>query len=477
MNLTEGKLFWKVPLFALPMALSTILQLLYSTVDLWTVSHFGGGSNSMSAVGSNTPLINLVITLFVSLAVGTNVAMGNAKGANDKDRAEKVLSTSMILSIICGIVVALIGYFCSFSLLKLMNTPSDIIDMAATYLKIYFIGVPFLIIYNFGAQALRALGDSRRPFYFLAISGVINVIFDLIFVIYGHMDVAGVAWATVLSEFISAVLTVMWLLLYKKGFVRLELKKLRMDSESLKEILKIGLPAGLQGLGFCIPNVIIQSALYTIPDYTYNGILISQNEIVAGSSGASQVENYVYAFIEAYALACVTFVGQNYGAKKKENIKKSFFYCLCWMAITWALCSIFVLALPNQILSVFVTDGEDFNKDAALMAGQQRMFMMVFTYILDGIMDITSQYLRGMKRSTIPATVTLIGCTGSRILFVYTLFQTATFHSIFWLYFCYPMSWTLVDLIYIPLVLVIQKKAFKEIDGIALSNEEVKAHV
>lgn len=473
MDLTNGNLFWKIPLFALPMALSTILQLLYSTVDLWTVSHYGGGSLSMSAVGSNSPLINLIVTLFVSLAVGANVTMGNAKGANQKKRAQSILSSAMILSLIVGFLVAIIGYFLSPFLLEIMNTPSDILSLAADYLRIYFLGLPFLMIYNFGSQMLRALGDSRRPFYFLAISGAVNVIFDLLFVIYGAMDVKGVAWATVISEFLSALFTVLWLTHNKKGYVRLDFRHLKMDAKSISDILKIGIPAGLQGLGFCIPNVLIQSSLYTIHNYTINGILISEDEILSGASASAQIEAYVYAIIEAFSLACVSFVGQNYGAGKKENIRKIYFYSLTWMAIGWALCSLLVLLTPNQILSIFITDGKGIDKDNALAAGRERMFMMVFTYILDGFMDISSQYLRGMKRSVAPAIITLVGCTGTRIVFLYTLFLYVDyFHTIFWLYFCYPLSWIFVDLIYIPVCIVITKKAFHEIDEIMLKRNE-----
>ena len=425
----------------------------------------------MSAVGSNSALVNLIITLFVSLAVGANVALGNAKGADNKEKAQKVLSTSMILSVMVGILVGIIGYFISPLLLKAMKTPDDILSLATTYLKIYFIGLPFMMIYNFGSQILRALGDSRRPFYFLAISGIINIAFDLLFVIVFDLDVVGVALATIISEAISAALVILWLTLNKKGYVRLDFKHLILDRESLVDILKIGIPAGLQGLGFCIPNVLIQSSLYTIHNYTINGIPISEDEILSGASASSQIEGYVYAFVEAFALSCVSFVGQNFGAGKKENIKKIYWYSMAWMAIFCVLCSLLVLIIPNQLLSIFISNSEfedgttQIIKENALAAGRERMYMMVFTYVLDGFMDVSSQYLRGMKHSTAPAIITLIGCTGTRIVFIFTLFTYVSyFHTIFWLYFCYPLSWMFVDLIYIPVTIMLQKKAFKAID-------------
>lgn len=468
MDLTTGNLFWKIVIFALPMALTTILQLLYTTVDLYTVANFGGGSNSMSAVGSNTPLINLIISLFVSMAVGCNVAMGNAKGAHDKERAQKVLSTSLIFSLLCGLVVGVLGYFISPYLLDLMDTPDSLMNNATLYLQIYFIGMPFLMVYNFGSQDLRALGDSRRPLYILIISGALNVAFDFIFVIFGKMDVAGVAWATVISEAVSAVLTVLWLSINKKGYVHVIYKELKIDRKSLADIVKVGLPAGVQALGFNIPNVMIQSSLYTITNYTINGSLISQEEIVAGASASSTIENYVYAFIDAFAVTCVSFIGQNYGARNVSNIKKVFWYCQIWMVIFWAICSLFVLIIPNQILGVFITGGDNFNRENALAAGRERMYMMVFTYCLDGIMDIDSSYLRGMRHSTSPAVITLAGVTGSRILFLYTLFPMPYFHTIFWLYFTYPLSWIIVDFIYIPVTLHIQKKVFRQLESPSL---------
>ncbi len=461
MDLTTGNLFWKIPLFSLPMALTTILQLLYTTVDLYTVSNFGGGSNSMSAVGSNSALINLLVSFFVSIAVGANVALGNAKGANHKDVAEKVLHTSLVFSLLVGLVVAIGGYFLAPYLLELMGTPEEIFAKSVEYLEIYFIGAPFLLVYNFGSQCLRALGDSRRPLYILIISGIINIAFDLIFVIFFDMDVSGVAWATVLSEAISAILTVLWLWINKKGYIHLTFKGMKMDKQSLLSVIKIGLPAGIQALGFNIPNVLIQSSLYTITNYTIDGVLISQTEIIAGSSASSQIEGYVYAFIDAAAMTCVSFVGQNYGARKKENIRKIFWYSMIWMLIWWGICTIITLIWPTEILGIFITDGKGVNRSNALAAGKERLVLMMLTYCLDGFMDVDGQYLRGMKRSTAPALITLIGITGSRILFLYTLFRLDYFHTIFWLYFTYPLSWAIVDVIYIPVVLLTERKIFR----------------
>ncbi len=459
-DLTEGNLFFKIPLFALPLALTTIFQLLYTTVDLLTVTYFGGGTLSMTAIGSNSVLINLIITVFTSIPLGANVAMGNAKGAKNPERAERILHTSLFIGLFTGILVGVFGFFLSRFFLEWMGTPDAIIDKSAEYLRVYFFGMPFLMIYNYGSQIMRALGDSKRPFYILTLSGIVNVAFDFLLVIVFDMDVSGVAWATVLSEFVSALLVVICLTFNKKGFAYIHWNKMRIDSFALKEILSIGLPAGVQGLAFSIPNVMIQSSLYTISDYTINGELIGMNEIISGASASAQVEGYLFALIDSFAAATVAFVGQNYGARKIGNIRKSFWYSNIWMLISWGIFALFCGLIPEKMLGVFMVDEEGLNLVNALAAGQERLYIMAFTYCLDGIMGICAAYLRGMRHSTSPAVITLIGCTGLRILFICTLFNLPEFHTIFWLYAAFPLSWILVDLVYVPTILVTEKKVF-----------------
>ena len=464
MDLTVGNLFLKIPMFVLPLMMTTIFQLLYTTIDLWCVSSYGDGAISMSAIGSNSALINLIITVLVSLATGANVCISMAKGANDRIRANKILHTALIVAIVGGVVVSIFGFFMAPVFLKLMGTPSSIIGKATIYLKIYFLGVPMLMIYNFGSQMLRALGDSKRPLYILIISGIFNVAFDLLFVCIFKMDVMGVAIATVISQAVSAILTIGWFVVNKNGFVRLKIAELRVNKKELIEILKIGIPAGLQGLAFCIPNVLIQSSLYTINDYYINGVLISQDEIVAGASASSQIEGYIFAMLDAFAVGLVSFTGQNFGAKKKTNMRKCYWYSFIWMMIFWVCCLILVVLIPEVLLSIFIKKSEGIVISSAIAAGKQRLFIMGFTYFLDGLMDINSDYLRGMKVSTPPAIITMLGCSGTRILFLLTLFKTPQFHTIFWLYAAFPISWILVNLVYIPVVLVSEKKMFKLIE-------------
>ncbi len=464
MDLTKGNLFKKMPKFVLPLILTTTFQLLYTTVDLWTVSTFGGGPTSMAAIGSNGALINLILTVLISLATGANVVISSAKGARNREKAEKTLHTAFIIALLGGIVFALIGYFGINLGLRLMDTPASIIDKATAYLQVYFLGVPFLMIYNFGSQMLRALGDSKRPLFILIISGIINVILDFICVKYLNLDVIGVALATIASELVSASLVIIWFRFNKESYVNFSWKKLKIDNESLKEILKIGLPAGLQGMAFCFPNVVIQSSLYTIDNYFINGVLINQEEIVAGAAAAAQIESYVFVLIDSFAVGLISFVGQNYGAKDSENIKKAYKYANIWMLIFWGVSTAICMIFHDQLLGIFINDAEGVNTTNALAAGYQRMTLMCLTYWLDGIMDIDGCYLRGMKLSLPPAIITLLGCTGTRLLFLWCIFPLETFHTIYWLYAAFPISWILVCLVYIPVRRWANKKVFKKLD-------------
>lgn len=458
LDLTSGNLFLKIPRFAIPLMATTILQLLYTTIDLWTVSTYGGGALSMSAIGSNSALINMIVTVLVSLATGANVCISVAKGANDQKRAERLLHTALIIAVVGGVIIGLFGFFCSRYFLVWMDTPDSIILEATDYLKIYFIGVPFLMIYNFGSQIERALGDSKRPLFILILSGIINVVGDLVFVIVFKMNVKGAALATISSEGIAAILTILCFIFSKNSYVKLKLKELKFSKKEFLDILKIGLPAGIQGLAFCIPNVLIQSSLYTIHNYTIGGVAISENEIVAGASASAQIEGYIFSMLDAFSITLISFVGQNYGKQNKVNIRKSYWYCFIWQMIFWLISFIISITIPYQLLSIFIKQSDGMVIENALKAGRERLFIMSLTYWLDGWMGLNSNYLRGMKVSTPPAIITMIGCSGTRILFLYTLFKTETFHTIFWLYAAFPISWILVNIVYLPTILLYERK-------------------
>lgn len=453
MNLTEGNLFWKLGLFALPMALTTILQLLYTTVDLMTV-HIGESENAAAAISGNSALINLIVVMFNSMAIGANVAIGNALGAKNLTHAKKVLNTSILFSIICGLGVGLFGYLLTPFFLDLIQIEPMYLEDATTYMCIYFIGLPFLMVYNYGAQIHRSMGDSSSPFFILLVSGLINVGFDCLFVFACHFGVAGVAWATVISEGVSAILIVLSLIFSKGAPIRLDFKHFKWDHSCLAEIIRLGLPAGLQGFFFALPNTFIQAALYNIGA----GNIPLQN----GAIAANNINNYNYAFIEAFSSATMAIIAQNYGAKKKENIIKTIKYGFIWVTLYSALYALIIAVAYRPLLSLFV----DYDNDIAIEAGKQRLWLVGFTYVLDAYMDVASSGMKGVRHTLTPAIITAITCTVFRIVFIECcVLRIPEMRTVLWLYSAYPISWVLAciaDGICLP---IIYKKAFKQIEA------------
>ena len=425
-DMTIGNLFAKIILLAIPAMLATMAQLLYTTIDLATVSA-GDGAESMGAIASNTALINLIIVVFTGTSLGANVILSEAMGAGNKEKASNVLHSAMLFALVSGIFVGVLGFFISDNLLELMGTEEHYFAKAALYLRIYFCGLPFLMLFNYAAQLLRAQGDSRSPFLALVISGLVNVGFDFLFVFPMHMGVAGVALATIIAEAISALICILFLIFSKKNYVNLSLKKLKIHTELL-EVLKIGLPAGLQGFFFSLPNVFIQSSLYTIDPGNVN--------LENGATASGNVEGYFYAICDAIAVSTMTFIAANIGAKKKENIKKCAFYGLIWGAIFCAIIAIVILLFHKPILRLFVKEEE------AINAGYTRLSIMAYLYFFDFSMAYTAAVLRGLKRSTFPMFTTLICCTVLRIVLILTVFNNvAMFHTVFWLYMLFPITW------------------------------------
>ena len=430
-DMTSGNLFLKMGLFALPIALTMVMQLLYTTIDLITV-HYGDSAESMGAIASNTALINLIVVVFSNIALGANVVLAQARGAGDKEKAEKVLHTSLVFALIAGIAVGVLGFFISDDLLRVMGTEDHYIERATLYLKIYFVGLPFLMLYNYEAQLLRSQGDSQTPFFVLAVSGLINIGADCLFVFAFKMGVAGVAWATVISEGVSSILCMLSLLFSKKHYVSLSFKKLIIDGKVLGEVVRIGLPAGLQGFFFSLPNVFIQSSLYTISP--------GDVQLENGAIASGNIEGYLYAGVEGFSSAVMSFIAQNLGAKKPENIKKSLGYSFIWVAIYWALMCLVIGVGHRGLLGLFV------DTDEAIEAGRTRLFIMTFTYLLDGTMIVTAGALRGLRHSSYPMVTTLLFCTLFRIIMLRTAFNLEMFHTLFWLYALFPISWVLATL-------------------------------
>lgn len=449
-DLTTGNLTKKLIIFTLPIILTTIFQLLYTQVDLITLRLFGGGNNSVASIGINGSLINLIIGLFIGLSVGANVSMAQAKGRNDKEYATKILHSSILLAVILGLFVGALGASLSRVLLEMMHATEEIIDNATDYLIIYFSGMVFSMVYNYGAAILRALGDSKKPLYVLFISGIINVLLDLLFVIVFKLDVIGVGLTTVISEAVAAILVIYFLYKDKNGFVKLSFKKLKLDKEATLEIIRIGLPSGLQSLIFSISNVAIQGE---------TNLFGVNSEL--GNTAASNIENYVYAIVNGISQSTVAFVAQNYGAKKYENIRKTILISVILELTIGFFLGALVYALSDSFIPIFINN----NQEATDIA-KSRLFVILLPYFTCGIMDCFASYYRGSKFTIFPMIATLFGTCILRLLFIFTLFKYVDyFHNITWLYASYPISWCVTCLIYIVAYPYLSKKIKNKLEA------------
>lgn len=447
-DMTSDNLFRKIILFAIPTMLTAMVQLLYVTIDLTTV-HYGDSAESMGAIASNGALINLIVVVFAGIAIGANVVLSEARGANNIEKAKKILHTSYLFAIFTGLFVGVLGFFVSDNLLELMGTEPQFFAKAALYLKIYFCGLPFLMVYNYSAQLLIAQGDSKSPFIALFFAGLLNVGLDSLFVFAFKMGVAGVAIATVVAEGVSAAVCLFVLVKGKNNYVSLSLSKLKIDFETLKEIVKVGLPAGLQGFFFSLPNVFIQSSLYTIDPGNVN--------LVNGAAASSNIEGYFYAVCDAIAVSTMTFIAANVGAKKPENIKKIILYGFIWGTIFCVLVALVVTLFHRPLLSLFV------DNDAAIDAGYTRLALLGYLYFLDFTMAFTASVLRGLKRSVYPMATTLACCTILRIVLILTVFQIPTFHTVFWLYAIFPFTWVIATVCNVVALAFILPKDLKKL--------------
>ena len=425
MDMCNGPLFSKILIFALPIMAMNILQLLFNAADMVIVGQFTG-REALAAVGATGSLINLIVNLFMGLSVGTSVVVAQDYGAGQPGAVSRSVHTSIAVSIISGLVVMILGLILCEPLLEMMGTPGDIIDLSVLYMKIYFIGIPAAMVYNFGAAILRAVGDSRRPMYYLIVSGIVNVIFNLFFVIVLHMGVAGVAWATVISQYLSLLL-IMICLYRSDGSIRFMPRQMRIDAKKLKDIVKIGLPAGLQGLLFSISNVLIQSAVNSFG-----------STMVAASSAASNVEGFVGTTMNAYYNAAITFTGQNMGAKKYDRIDTVAKVCTALIFITWIILGGATVIFGKPLLGFYTSDPE------VIELGMLRMKVMMVVYFTCGVMNVYPGLTRGMGFSVMPMLCTLVGACLMRIVWLATFF--AWYPTVIMLFACYPVTWSLAGL-------------------------------
>ncbi len=429
MDMTQGPLSGKLLIFTLPVMLAGILQLLFNAADIIVVGRLAG-SNSLAAVGSNGALINLIVNLLVGLSVGSGVATAFFFGAGEMEQVKETIHTSVAISLLGGVVTGIAGVLLSPLLLRLMGTPETILGLSEVYLRIYFLGLPAMSVYNFGSAILRSLGDTRRPLYYLIIAGIVNIILNITLVAVFHMDVAGVAIATVISQTISALLIVRCLMRLDAE-MSLEWKKVKISKQKLYRIMRVGLPAGLQSTVFSLSNVLIQSSINSFGELA-----------VAGNSAAGNIEGFIYIAMNSFYQSAQTFTSQNVGARKFDRINKVFLRCFLMVTVTGLVLGQGACFFGRRLLGIYLP-----GNDAAIEYGLMRLSIIASTYCLCGIMEVLSGEIRGMGESVLPMFVSLVGSCVLRVIWIYTVF--VAHHTLTVLYLSYPVSWIVTELVHL----------------------------
>lgn len=427
-DMTHGPLIGKMLMFAVPLMVSSMLQLLFNAMDVVVVGNFSG-SQALAAVGSTGALTNLFVNLFIGFSVGSNVLVAQYFGARDEKNVRETVHTSILLGLVGGVILVFLGFFLSKPLLTLMDTPEDVLNLAALYMKIYFVGMPAMLVYNFGASILRAIGDTRRPLYYLIIAGVINVCLNLFFVIVFKMSVAGVALATVISQCFSAVMIVRCLI-KSDGIYRLIPGELRFSGNKIVGIVRIGLPAGLQGALFSISNVLIQSSINSFG-----------STVMAGNTAAGNLEGFVYMAMNAIHQTALSFVSQNVGAGQQKRLPRIAGQCMLLVIVIGGVLGNLVFYFGTPLLGIYTSD------PAVIAYGLERMRLVCVPYFLCGMMDVAVGVLRGMGYSIMPMLVSLAGACGLRIIWIYTIFQWK--HTLFILFLSYPITWGVTMIVHV----------------------------
>ncbi len=435
-DMCNGPLLGKILLFTLPLILSGILQLLFNAADVVVVGRFAG-NEALAAVGSTSSLTNLLVNLFIGLSVGVNVLVARYYGAKQEKEVSETVHTAIVISIAGGVLLAILGFVLARPLLVLMDTPVNVIDHSVLYMQIYFLGMPVMLLFNFGSAVLRAIGDTRRPLYYLIMAGIINVCLNLLFVIQFNMGVAGVAAATVISQCVSAGLIVKCLM-QSEGCFRLLLGQLHINWDKFIRIARIGLPAGVQGAMFSISNVLIQSAVNS-----FGAIAM------AGNTAAANIEGFVYTSMNAVHQASVSFTGQNLGGKKFDRIHKILIECLILVTVIGLVMGNGIILFGNQILGVYSADAE------VVHYGMERLLVICTLYCFCGIMEVFVGSIRGLGYAVMPMIVSMIGVCVFRVIWIYTFFEwNKTLRT---LYVSYPVSWALTAFVHCICFFIVQK--------------------
>ena len=437
MDMTEGPLITKIIKFTIPVMLSGILQLLFNTADVIVVGRFTG-KTALAAVGSTGSLINLLVSLFMGLSIGTNVLVARYQGAKDDKSVSETVHTSIALGIVGGLILLIVGVVATRSLLEMMATPDDVIDQSTLYMRILFFGMPLNLILNFGAAILRAIGDTKRPLYYLTIAGVINLFLNIFLVTVFSLGVAGVAIATVISEGVSCVL-ILLCLKHETGAIRLYFNRIKINPSKCVDIMKIGLPAGLQGCIFSISNVLIQSSVNSFG-----------STVMAGNTAASNIEGFVYVSMNSLYQTCISFTSQNFGAGKFKRIKMVLINCLVIVAITGLVLGNSAYFFGKFLLSAYNNEAE------VISYGLIRLSIISTMYFLCGLMDVMVGAMRGIGYSILPMIVSLVGACGLRIVWIYTVF--VKFRTLDILFISYPVTWTITFLSHLVCYYIVTRK-------------------
>lgn len=422
MDMLNGPIWNKLPKYALPVAATGILEQLFNASDIAIVGNFTGAKRTLcvAAVGANSPIIGLLLNLFIGITLGANVVIANAIGHGDDDTVHHAVHTSIIMALVGGVLIAVLGELGIGTLLSLLNVPADVLPYALLYIRIYLLGMPAILLYNFEAAIFRSVGDTKIPLRVLAFSGVLNVLLNLFFVIVLKMTVNGVAIATVLSNIVSSVILFVKLTRTDQC-IHVEVKDLKIDKTSLSRIMKIGFPAGIQGAVFAIANIVIQSAINSLGTV-----------VIAASSAAFNIEIFAYDVLNSFSQACTTFVGQNVGAGQMERCRKTLILCLIEDAIASATTILLVLFAGKSLLSLFSNDPQ------VIELGYTRLLLIFAAYTFSMLYENMSGYLRGFGISLAPAILTVIGVCVVRIVWIYTVFPShRTFRTIM---MAYPLS-------------------------------------
>ncbi len=441
LDMTTGPYLKKILIFSVPLILTGILQLAYNSADIIVVGRFAG-PQALAAVGSTGSLINLFVNVFLGLSMGTGVMVARHIGEQNLKKIHECVHSAMLLSLFCGFLIGAVGFFASSTMLRLMNVPEDVLELASLYLKIYFLGSPGSMVYNFGAAIVRATGDTKRPLYILALSGLVNVALNLVLVIVFRMGVSGVAVATITSQYISAAMIVLYLIKADNA-CKLSFKELKFHGKEIKSILLLGLPAGIQSSLFSISNVIIQSTVNSFGSVA-----------MAGIAAGSNYESYIYTCTNAIAQTTMTFTSQNIGARKHKNIGKIFLYCIAFAATVGISMGLFGCAFRTPITSLFSDD------PAVIATGAERMMLILPFFFFCSLMDVAASQIRGLGKSIEPMIVSLLGACGLRIFWVYVILPLD--RTLINLYWSYPVSWMVTFFVQLCLYLFLVHRMKKK---------------